>query len=403
MTNAKSKTFIISTIVTAILVAVVFSIPAIIAMFDKDEVTHIGIIDDSGDILGSLLLWNEEMASTNFEMQSYSSETEALEALENNEIEGFLHIDTILDGHINATYTANNVQFFANEFEQALNQIQFRLKAEMMGLSEQEAALLFAPSQMERIGLEETKSEEEIVQSTVLVYLLLFAIYFSVLMYGNMVGMEVAKEKSSRVMEILVSSVNPIYQMFGKILGIALLGLCQLGIFILVGYITLTVGDQTVHLGDLTIDFSDLPASTIIYAVIFYLLGYLLFATIAAMLGSLVSRAEELQTMMTPLTIVVVIGFMLAMFGLMQPNATFVVITSYIPFFAPMIMFLRVGVADPATWETLLSIGLLVATIFIMAWLAAKVYRGGVFMYGKEAKLKDIFKAAAMHKQGKKS
>jgi ABC-2 type transport system permease protein len=124
-----------------------------------------------------------------------------------------------------------------------------------------------------------------------------------------------------------------------------------------------------------------------------------LFATFAAFLGSLVSRIEEIQQMIMPMTLLIVAGFMIAMFGINNPDNTFIQVTSFIPFFAPMIMFLRVGMLNVPFWEIGLSIGLLVATIVLLAIFGARVYRGGVLMYGKTSSLKDIKKALQLTKE----
>ncbi len=144
--------------------------------------------------------------------------------------------------------------------------------------------------------------------------------------------------------------------------------------------------------------FDDIPLPTIIYAVIFFFLGYFLYATLAAFLGSLVSRIEDVQQMITPMTLLVVAGFMIAMFGLGTPDSPFITITSYIPFFTPMIMFLRVGMLTIPVWEAVLGISILVATIAILAIFGARVYRGGVLMYGKSNSFKDIKKALQLTK-----
>ncbi|WP_338379139.1 ABC transporter permease, partial [Enterococcus faecium] len=137
----------------------------------------------------------------------------------------------------------------------------------------------------------------------------------------------------------------------------------------------------------------------IIYGVIFFILGYFLYATLAAFLGSLVSRIEDVQQMITPMTLLVVAGFMIAMFGLGQPEVGFITATSFIPFFTPMIMFLRVGMLNIPFWVVGLSIGLLVATIILLAVFGARVYRGGVLMYGKSTSFKDIKTALQLTKK----
>jgi ABC-2 type transport system permease protein len=401
LSNVKSKSFIITTLVTALLVVVLFSLPSIISFFDKEEIKQIGVIDSSNAIyepLRGVMLTNN---SQGIELVPVSDDDRAKQEVEQGSLDGYIIVHSIDQGTISATYKAMKVNNsgLISQLEQALNQVQFRMKATNLGLSEQEANQLFQPMSLERIPLSETaKSEEEIIHSTVLVYILLFAIYFAIMMFGNMVAMEVIKEKSSRVMEILVSSVHPIAQMFGKILGIAMLGILQFSIYIAIGAIAMQFGDKAVSLGDMTIDFSTLPISTVVYAVVFFILAYLLYATIAAMLASLVSQVEDMQ-IITPLNIVIIAAFMIAMFGLSKPEAPFIIVTSFIPVFTPMIMFLRIGIADPALWEILLSIGLLIASIIAMAIFAAKVYRGGVLMYNNGASLKDLKKAISLHKK----
>lgn len=140
--------------------------------------------------------------------------------------------------------------------------------------------------------------------------------------------------------------------------------------------------------------------STIVYAVVFFLLGYLLYATLAAFLGSLVSRIEDAQQMMMPMTFLVMIGFFLAMAGLGNPSASYITVLSYIPFFTPMLMFLRVGMLDLPVWAGLSGVAVMVVTIVFMAIAGARIYRGGVLLYGKSNSLKNILKALQMSKEG---
>jgi ABC-2 type transport system permease protein len=398
--NLKTKSFIITTIATALLVGIVFSLPSIIAFFDKDEIRIIGIVDQTEEVFDPLSQTIQSSASNELELIAIENEEEAKHKIDAEILYGYLVIHAVDNGSVSATFKGMKVNdsSLISQLEQGLNQTQFRLKATVLGLTEQQAAQLFEPAGLEKVALDENaKSEEELVESTVLVYLLLFSIYFAVLMFGNMVAMEVVKEKSSRVMEILVSSVNPISQMFGKILGVALLGVFQFTIYMMIGFITLQFGNKSVEVGNMTVDFSRIPISTVLYALIFFILAYLLYATIAAMLASLVSQIEDMQ-IITPLNLVIIAAFMIAMFGLSKPDAPFIIVTSFIPVFTPMIMFLRIGISDPAAWEILLSIGLLIGSIIGMAILAAKVYRGGVLMYGKGASYKDLRKALSLHR-----
>ena len=275
-----------------------------------------------------------------------------------------------------------------------------QLAASQLQLTPDQLASIYEPPVFERVALKDNaKTQEELSEARGLVYVLLFVIYFAVIMYANMIAMEVATEKSSRVMEILISSVSPIKQMFGKILGIGLLSLTQLVFLLGVGYYFVKRNLESMEGGFFEfLGFQNIPLSTIIYAVIFFILGYFLYATLAALLGSLVSRIEDVQQMITPMTFVVVAGFMIAMFGLNQPDTTFITITSYIPFFTPMLMFMRVGMLTLPTWEPILGILILIVSIVILAIFGARVYKGGVLMYGKSSSFKDIKKALQLTK-----
>ena len=282
-----------------------------------------------------------------------------------------------------------------------LQGIKGQIAASKLQLTPDQLSKLSEPVQFERVALKENaKTQEELSEARGLVYVLLFVIYFAVIMYANMIAMEVATEKSSRVMEILISSVSPIKQMFGKILGIALLSLTQMAFLLGVGYYFVKRNLESLEGGFFEfLGFQNIPVSTVIYAIIFFLLGYFLYATLAAFLGSLVSRIEDVNQMITPMTMLVIAGFMIAMFGLNQPDTTFMTISSYIPFFTPMLMFMRVGMLELPVWEPILGIAILIASIVVLAIFGARVYKGGVLMYGKSNSFKDIKKALQLTKE----
>src|SRR5699024_2307251 len=137
----------------------------------------------------------------------------------------------------------------------------------------------------------------------------------------------------------------------------------------------------------------------VVYGFLFFVLGSLLYATLAAMLGSLVSRLEDVQQFMNALIFLIMIAFFMALFGLSAPQSTFITTSSYISFFTPMLMFLRVGVLDKLIWETVLSLCILIGTIILLARLGARVYKGGVLMYGQSSSLRDFKKAIALSKK----
>ncbi|GAE94661.1 ABC transporter [Gracilibacillus boraciitolerans JCM 21714] len=347
----------------------------------------------------------------NFDIQRFDgSLDEAKEAVLDESYVSAIEITESADGLPSAVYHSADysTQSIEMRLQNELQQMKVEIATNQSGIDPAIIASIYEPIPFENkliaSGDGETsdvKTEEELSGARGLVYVILFLLYFTVIAYGNMIAMDIANEKTSRVMEILISSSSPVSQMFAKILGIGLVGLTQILAFLVVGYLVI-VQKQDELVGGFFEFFglSDISPSTFVYAVVFFLLGYFLYATLAAMLGSLVSRTEDVQQLMMPVTLLIVAAFMITMFGLNMPESTIVVVSSYIPFFSPLSMFLRVGgLLDIPFWEIGLSILILIATIILFAVVGARVYRGGVLMYGTSTSLKDFKKALQLSKK----
>ena len=403
LSKLKTKSFIITTLITCLIVAGLTNMSKIMDFFDKeDSGKKIAVIDETEELFHPL---NEqfEINKSNIQLEAFNGSEGAAEVTVKADMyDGILILSYNQDQLPAAVFKARSIadSSLSDELQQSIQQLKTQMAASKISLSQEQLGKLYEPVSFSKVALEENaKTEEELNQARGLVYVLLFIIYFAVLMYANMIAMEVATEKSSRVMEILISSVAPVKQMFAKILGIALLSLTQMGVILLVGYYFVKSNLESMQGGFFEFfGFSDIPISTIIYALVFLLLGYFLYATLAAFLGSLVSRIEDVQQMIMPMTMLVVAGFMIAMFGLGKPDTSFITIASYVPFFTPMLMFMRVGMLTLPVWEPLLGIAILIITIVILAIFGAKVYKGGVLMYGKSNSFKDIKKALQLTK-----
>ncbi|RNA68692.1 ABC transporter permease [Alteribacter keqinensis] len=398
----KSKSFIISTIITAVIVAGIANIDRIFEAFEDrgGETEVVGVYDEEDEYISLLQEHLEPFSDQVMLTPLTGSEQDGMERLDNGEIDGLLSLTTGSDEMPDAVYRAKTV---VNErapqiIEQALQQVKVEVATARLGLDESTVEGIYAPVSFQTEATSDTaRSEEELTQTRFLVNALVVVIYFSVLAYGNMIAMEVATEKSSRVMEILVSSVSPVKQMFAKIFGIGLLGIVQYMLIILIGYLSMRGSmESDGMIGDM---FSGVPVVLMLYALVFFLLGYLFYATISAVLGSLVSRTEEVNIVITPLTLIVVVAFLISMFGLNAPESAIITVTSYIPFFTPMVMFLRVGMLQLPFWEIALGITVMVASIVLFAIIGARIYKGGVLMYGKVSSLKDIKQALALSKK----
>ncbi|MBB5325358.1 ABC-2 type transport system permease protein [Anoxybacillus tepidamans] len=400
ITKLKAKSFIVITLIVSLLTFAVTNLNHIINFFNKDEKKIIGVIDQTEMFYEPLKTQLAKNRDRNLELKLFhGTEKEAKQKVKSEKWDAFLTLAYDDKQLPKATYYANTIadSDISGKLEQALQQLKTALATAKIGLKPEQVTQLYEPVPFQKIALEKNaKTEAELNQARGLVYALVFAMYMFVLMYGSMIASEVATEKSSRVMEILISSVSPVQQMFGKIIGVALLSLTQFSILFAVGFSSLKSNEYELFK---LIGIAHIPASTLVYAVIFFLLGYLLYATLFATLGSMVSRLEDVQMVVTPVTLLVLASFFIAMFGLDSPESPFITVTSFIPFFAPLIMFLRIGMLDVAGWEIALSIALLIGTIVFFAYIGAKIYRGGVLMYGRSTSWKDMKKAIELTKK----
>lgn len=401
--KVKSKTFLITTALMLLLVVGAVNFQSIADFFSDDSKDRIAVIDET-DTLFTPLKENMESANEEIELVAFNeSEEEGKKAVENEEYSSLLTLALNAEGLPEAVYFASDITDTQQQqtLQEQLQQLKVGMAIEQAGFDQEAIAAINQPVNFETIALDEgAKTMEEMFQAQGIVYVMVFLMYMVVIMYGSMIATDVATEKSSRVMEILISSASPAVHMFAKILGIALVGLTQIGLFIGIGAIMITMQKDEL-VGGMLDDFGflDAPVSLIIYGVVFFLLGYLLYATLAAMFGSLVSRSEDANQAVTPLILLLVIAFLIAMSGLTAPQTSIVTIASFIPFFSPMVMLLRIGMLDVPVWEVVLSIGLLIGTIIVLGLIGARVYKGGVLMYGGTNPLKNIKKALMLSKK----
>lgn len=396
MTKLKSKSFFISTMITALIIFGIGQLDRIIEAFSDNGQKTIGVIDQTNgwyEALQAQMQSNKEIKL----VRHNENEEQAKKYVQTEKWYAYIVLH-VQNGQLKVAYYAKNIadSDVTHEMEQALQQVKIVMMAKQIGLTYDQINALYAPITIEKVALEKhAKTEEQLDQARTIVYVLLFAMYMFVLMYGSMIMMEVATEKSSRIMEILISSISPVQQLFGKILGIALLSLTQFVVIFTVGYTSLQNSDMLSQL----LGMEKLPLSLLVYGMIFFLLGYLLYAMLFAVLGSIVSRVEEVQQMAGPVTMLVVAAFIMAMFGLNVPESPFITVMSFVPFFTPMIMFLRIGMLNVPIWEIALSLILLVGTIAFLFVFGSKIYRGGVLMYNQASSWKDLKRAWQLTKR----
>lgn len=402
--KVKSKTFIIITGLLLLSIIVAANYQVIVDFFssgeDKDQ---IAVIDETGVIFEQLKL-SVEAVEEDMELVAFSDTEEAgKQAVQEEEYYALLVLDFDGEQLPRAKFYAESLTdlWMQNVLEDQIYNLKMTFAIEQANLDEKIIEEIYAPIDFEVIALDsDAKTMEEMFQAQGIVYVMVFFMYMVVIIYGQMIAQDVANEKSSRVMEILISSASPVSHMFAKIFGVALVGLTQIIILVTTGLIV--INSKKDELTGSVLDMFglvDIPMDLIFYGIVFFLLGYLLYATLAAMLGSLVSRSEDVGQLMIPMMILIVIALFIAMYGLTNPESTIVTVTSFIPFFTPMVMILRIGMLNLPLWEINLSIGILIASIFVLGLIGARVYKGGVLMYGKSGSLKDFAKAIRLSKK----
>ncbi|MEK5377593.1 ABC transporter permease [Paenibacillus peoriae] len=424
--KARTKSFIITTLVLALLITIGMNLPYMISLFKGDGAGGSGTTAAEHHRLGLIAGSRIEVANQLEQFTKKQSNPAAIwvrydnvqtlamqQALKNGELQGYVQFtEPATKGD-----TFPKVEYVSVEKEPSPAVItllqtglqEAKVKA-IMGrnaLTSDQIREISTPVMVdsrevdgpsEAGGAVGTEEKETSMINYGLVYVLMILFFTSSMMTGNMIAAEVTSEKSSRIMEILITSVSPLTQMFGKIIGIFLVGLLQIAVFAAVVCANLMLPHNNVILSSAGLDLSQLNIAVLGYGLVFYILGYFLYAVLFAAVGSIVSRTEELGQAIMPITVLSLAAFYIGIFNIAAPDTIFVKVAGYIPFFSPTVMLLRIGLERASLLEIWLSLGILVASILLFGWLAAKIYRTGVLMYGKRPSFKELRKAMKAYK-----
>ncbi|MDT7687993.1 MAG: type transport system permease protein [Acidobacteriota bacterium] len=230
--------------------------------------------------------------------------------------------------------------------------------------------------------------EEDKGQGFYLVFGVGFVIYLTILMYGQVILGAVIEEKETRIAEILFSSIRSFPLMLGKLIGVSLVALTQFAIW---GLAFVGLGTYFAARG-VAVSIPHVPPGVFAYTVLFFLLGYFIYATIYALVGSIVTTSQEGGQLAMPIILLLVVGFYMAFPVIRSPNSPFAFWVSLIPFFAPITMLIRIVTQTPPLWQIALSLGLGFTTVGLLLWLTSRVYRVGMLMYGKRATIPEVLK-----------
>ena len=390
----KNKTFVGVTLFLVALIAVVMFLPRIVTAIKTEDVTP--------EELPVLLVKAEDAAQAEMVQEAFAAAfadydvrlTEGdIASIKEEIVSGDAEGAFVLEGLASYTYYVNNRSMYdaneaiAIEVLQQLQQMQAMLGSGMTPEQVGEVMNISIQGQTELLGKDQ-------MQNFLYTYIMVMALYMVILLYGQMVAMNVATEKSSRAMELLITSAKPANMMFGKVLASCLAGLVQLAAIFGSGLLLYQLNKGYWGDNEIVDSIFNIPPELLGYMLVFFLLGFLIYAFLYGAISSTVSKLEDINTAVQPVTYLFLAGFMVVVFSMSSGNVEnlLIKICSFIPFTSPMAMFTRLAMSTVPWYEVAISVGLLVGSTVGIGILAAKIYRAGVLMYGNAPKLSAILK-----------
>ena len=393
----KNKVFVGVTIFLALLIAVVMFFPRIASLFENNET-----VDTPAD-LPVMLVMSEDPAQADmvretfaaafvdYDVQSFGDD---VSAIKDKITAGDVECAFVMTGPTSFTYYVNNLSMYdmnseiATEVLQQIYQMNAMINGGMTVEQAGEVMNIQITGEVESLGKDQ-------FQNFFYTYIMIFALYMVILLYGQMVATNVATEKSSRAMEVLITSAKPTSMMFGKVLASCIAGLVQL--IAIFGSALLFYNINKSYWGgnEIVDSIFNIPPELFVYMLVFFVLGFLIYAFMFGAVGSTASKLEDINTSVMPITMLFIIAFFVVMFSMSSGNIdnTIMTVCSYIPFTSPMAMFTRICMSTVPLYEILISIAILIGSTVGVGVLSAKIYRVGVLMYGTTPKISNIIKA----------
>ena len=434
LVRVKKKSFLLTTFIVPVLLAAVCVLPSVIMMMSKEKGKQIGVVDQSGIVM-SYMIDNESVTYTDLSDGSVEELKAGFSGLGLDALVVVSPIDSMNRTLSVASYSdkplsldlKENVHSKINEAVEDYRLAQYEIEGLKQIMEEVKVSVPMNTYVFDDSGEEKmTSFEVPMIISMVLSMI----IYLFVMMFSGMVMQSVIEEKTSRVVEVLVSSVKATELMFGKIIGVACVALTQFFLWIILTLVLLggfsafvgfdsLMGDpaQAEQMMEMTsqmggVDMVQMTSAMgeenamatvintlrdfnwgqmILVFVIYFVLGYLLYASFFAAIGSAVENESDTNQLQMPVTIPLMLAFFVALYAFNAPDSSIVWWGSMIPFTSPIVMLARIPYGVPV-WELALSISLLAATFIGCAWLSAKIYKIGILMFGKKTTFKDLWK-----------
>ena len=421
----RKKSFLLSTFLVPLGIAALFGIQILAALFVEKEDYTVLVLEDETEVITNRLVSGEHFSYERIELEgadgeSISQQVEDLKArVRENESEIFLNIprDAIIDGKGNITvrlFSSGNLsRQVKRDMRKQLDVAVKRYKEEAAGITKDQLRSAKYDLDVQNVRL---KGEEQTAASEGIAYGMGFGVnmlmYMLIAIYGSILMQGIIEEKTNRIVEVIVSSVRPFQLLMGKTLAIASVGITQLLLWgvlsalvlFLLAPLAAGINPANVSAPGMDVEVTQSQAEEILneiqnvdwtvlwYLPIYYLGGFFLYGSLLAAAGSTVDNIQDAQQFTFPITIPMFLPLVFFPNLIQNPNGVFAMVTSQIPFFSPMVMPMRMTLTDVAWWEILLSILLLIGAFLGCVWLAARIYRTGILMYGKKPSFKEVFK-----------
>ena len=395
----KNKIFIGLTIALALVITVVAFFPRFLSgkdlslNFGDDTVKSLLIVNNTDDEKLTEAL-TSTLVDYEITVEKYDLE-KAKELVTNEEYK----IAIVIDSPLKYNYVVDNLglydttSYIIDEIMLTSYKSNYLANAGLSPEEISEFSSAFVESESIIVGQDQT-------QSFFHAYLLMMVLYMAVLIYGQLVAQSVATEKSSRAMELLITSANPKSLIFGKVIGTGVAGLAQITALLLWGVICVVVNKDYLADNEVLSMFTSISPSVVVYTVVFFILGFALYAFLNGAMGSMASKLEDVGTLTMPVMFTFIVSFVITISFMSADNidSVFINVLSYIPFTAPMAMFARICMGTASHLEALISIVILIISIYGVGRLAVAIYRIGILMYGKPPKFNEIVRALKKNK-----
>lgn len=385
----KRKSFIISTLIILILIVVGFNVPKLLKSIKGDNTGDKLLIVDSQNIFeGSLETLKESNLGYNIQIENLDYE-EIKEEIENENIESAIIIEPN-EQNIKIRYIVKNMNMMETVPEDivgAINSLYTNLQISKLGLTQEQLQSITPNFEFDLEQTEEEKASGNVYAIMLLSIVLFYAIYFC----AYQVSSSITTEKTSKIMETLVTSTSPKTIVLGKTIGIGIIGLMQMILIVGTALISAKLFLEPGAI-DSVLDMSNITPYLGIITIIYFILGYLAYALLYALTGSTVSKPEDIQSANSPIAILAVIGFYLSYFTMMNPTSELNVFASMLPISSPFCMPFRVMMGLASNTDVLASIVILIITIIVIAQVAIKIYSNAILNYGTKMSFKDIIK-----------